>query len=311
MALGNNPTPAELVKAVKDLEQGGGGGSTTDVQVDDVSQVVSGTANLKTINGDYNANTNKFVTANDISGKADDTSVVHKTGNESVSGTKNFTGTLFLKGKTLVDTLYPIGSLYLTFDNKILLAGNWICLGSGNAIWTTDTNAGLINREGNGGDIIVAGLPEIEGSFKVRGAATASHNTVASATGSFNIAQDTSTWGNSESTSSTSRVPDIVSFKASNSSNIYGNSNTVQPPAVKVYVWQRTFEDGVYQGATYWVDIEDDNVQDANFDVGSAWGKESWNKLYSENYDMTYDTRNNAFKLYSNGTLVDTLEYTG
>lgn len=68
MALPNNPTPAELVKAVKALEQGGGG-SATDVQVDDVSQVVNGVANLKTKNGNYNASTNKLVTENDLANK--------------------------------------------------------------------------------------------------------------------------------------------------------------------------------------------------------------------------------------------------
>lgn len=65
MALSNNPTPNELVKAVKALEQGGGG-SSTDVQVDSVSQVSGGVANLKTINGNYNANTNKLATESDI-----------------------------------------------------------------------------------------------------------------------------------------------------------------------------------------------------------------------------------------------------
>ena len=31
----------------------------------------------------------------------------------------------------------------------------------------------------------------------------------------------------------------VVNFKASNSNEIYGSSNTVQPPAVRVYVWIR------------------------------------------------------------------------
>lgn len=45
---------------------GGGGGSATDVQVDNVSQVVNGVANLKTKNGNYNASTNKLVTESDL-----------------------------------------------------------------------------------------------------------------------------------------------------------------------------------------------------------------------------------------------------
>ena len=93
MALPNNPTPNEVVKAVKNLETDkqntlvsgtniktinnesilgsgnisvGGGGTATDVQVDSTSITSGGVANLKTKNGDYNATTNKLVTESDI-----------------------------------------------------------------------------------------------------------------------------------------------------------------------------------------------------------------------------------------------------
>lgn len=68
MALGNNPTPNELVKAVKALEQGGGG-TATDVQVDSTSITSGGVADLKTKNGDYNASTNKLTTEGDLPSK--------------------------------------------------------------------------------------------------------------------------------------------------------------------------------------------------------------------------------------------------
>ncbi len=66
MALPNNPTPAELVKAVKDLEQGGGGGTATDVQVDNNSITNNGVANLKTISGNYDETNNPIATKNDL-----------------------------------------------------------------------------------------------------------------------------------------------------------------------------------------------------------------------------------------------------
>ena len=99
MALGNNPTANEVVKAVKDLETNkqdtlvsgtniktinnesilgsgnitiqGGGGSATDVQVDSTSITSQGVANLVTKNANYNASTNKLVTESDISTKMD------------------------------------------------------------------------------------------------------------------------------------------------------------------------------------------------------------------------------------------------
>lgn len=93
MALSNNPNQAKVVKAVKDLETNkqdalvsgtniktinnesilgsgnitiGGGGGSIDVQVDSTSITSGGVANLKTINGDYDASTNKLATENDL-----------------------------------------------------------------------------------------------------------------------------------------------------------------------------------------------------------------------------------------------------
>ena len=93
MALSNNPNQAKVVKAVKDLETNkqdilvsgtniktinnesilgsgnitvSGGGGSTEVQVDSASITSQGVANLKTINGNYDASTNKLATREDI-----------------------------------------------------------------------------------------------------------------------------------------------------------------------------------------------------------------------------------------------------
>ena len=96
MALPNNPTPSEVVKEIKSLDTNkqdtlvsgtniktinnesilgsgnitiGGGGTSTDVQVDSTSITSGGVADLKTKNGDYNASTNKLTTESDLPSK--------------------------------------------------------------------------------------------------------------------------------------------------------------------------------------------------------------------------------------------------
>ena len=59
-------TDAQKLQARTNIGAGTGGGTATDVQVDSTSITVAGVANLQTINGDYNASTNKIATASDI-----------------------------------------------------------------------------------------------------------------------------------------------------------------------------------------------------------------------------------------------------
>jgi hypothetical protein len=54
------------------------GGSATDVQVDSVSITSNNVADLKTMNGNYNASTNKIATASDLSGKVSTTSTANQ-----------------------------------------------------------------------------------------------------------------------------------------------------------------------------------------------------------------------------------------
>ena len=79
---------------------GGGGGTSTptDVQINGTSITSNNVANVQT-EGVYNAVTNKIATMNDLpstSGFALDSAVVHKTGDETVGGTKTFNSNVVL-----------------------------------------------------------------------------------------------------------------------------------------------------------------------------------------------------------------------
>ena len=85
----------------------------------------------------------------------------------------------------------------------------------------------LNNRflEGNGTGYIEAGLPDIQGGIRTNEFGWDPN-------GAFSIDQRETL--NVQGTNSSSTV-DWVKFKASTYNSIYGNSNTVQPPACKCY----------------------------------------------------------------------------
>ena len=126
----------------------------------------------------------------------------------------------------LLEAIYPVGSVYIgtqsTCPMSTVMSGTtWTLVSSGKALWTGDGT--------NGNTTINAGLPNITGEtdniFK----------NSSSSTGAFrSTATDKvkSTAGNSNSYN--------LTFDASLSNSIYGNSTTVQPPAYVVNVWRRT-----------------------------------------------------------------------
>lgn len=61
-----NLTDAQKLQARTNIGAGTGGGTSTDVQVDGTSITSGGVADLRTINANYNASTNKLATASDI-----------------------------------------------------------------------------------------------------------------------------------------------------------------------------------------------------------------------------------------------------
>lgn len=127
--------------------------------------------------------------------------------------------------------LYPIGSIFISINNTSpasFLGGSWLELPEGYTLFTTTTS-------GQGNEIISAGLPNIIGN--ISGFAIGSQFDSMPPTGAFigssKISTGVNTWGSSDANRAQ------INFDANQSNSIYGNSTTVQPPAIKVYMWRR------------------------------------------------------------------------
>ncbi len=89
----------------------------------------------------------------------------------------------------------------------------------GRTLWGANTAAPL-------GQVLQAGLPEIQGQFTAYGYAAGGPSGVFSVT---TVSKSVLTYGSGENTNS-----NHYNFKASRSNSIYGGSSTVQPPAVAI-----------------------------------------------------------------------------
>lgn len=130
--------------------------------------------------------------------------------------------------------LYPVGSIYLTVSTSPLnsspaswIGGTWERLPEGYALWTASTKAG---------STIVAGLPNITGSFAGVPVGGDFAGSQSGAFASSTSSGSSNTWGSSNAGRAT------INFNANSGAEvkgIYGTSTTVQPPAYKVYAWKR------------------------------------------------------------------------
>lgn len=142
-----------------------------------------------------------------------------------------------LNADDLVDKIYPIGSIYLnitdTSPSTLFSNTTWEKLSAGYALWTASEGAG---------ETISAGLPNIKG--RINQTILFQNNT---SSGAFSSSR-TST--RMPSSSSQNAYIFDTSFDAKNgecdingnyksAGKVYGNSDTVQPPAYKVYAWRR------------------------------------------------------------------------
>lgn len=137
------------------------------------------------------------------------------------------------------DNYYPVGSIYMSTrptSPSLLFGGSWIALDADNTFWFvnwTSTTTDIL-EENNKPIKIPAGLPNIKGEIFVD-SDCGIVKFDAHGTGAFYPLGNTKSYRpRTESGSSRS-----ISFNASKSNSIYGNSNTVQPPAYKVYAWWR------------------------------------------------------------------------
>lgn len=141
----------------------------------------------------------------------------------------------------LLDTIYPVGSIYLTISTNPLnpsgsspaswLGGKWKLIEGGRALWTTTA--------GDAGQTEDAGLPNIKGDTTFRYVRNGYEDP-----SSGNIATSALYNGTGiPSECAAGRQTYIAApfyFDASRSNSIYRDDvDTVQPPAYKVYAWRR------------------------------------------------------------------------
>lgn len=133
----------------------------------------------------------------------------------------------------IIAAIYPIGSIYIgtqsTCPMSILIPNStWELVAVNRALWGGNGS--------NGNTTINAGLPNITGSLSPTGnAGFLSWASGMSQSGALYASKRS----NRASSGGNDTTWDIL-FDASKSNNIYGASNTVQPPAYVVNVWRRT-----------------------------------------------------------------------
>lgn len=135
---------------------------------------------------------------------------------------------------------HPVGSIYQSVEPTSpaeLFGGEWQSIGSGRVLMGADNNHAV-------GTTIEAGLPNITGTMQSRASGTSGNylGAIRYASGVFAVSANAADGGTSPIPIPVNDTykPDVVSFDASRSSSIYGNSSTVQPPAYYVYMWLRT-----------------------------------------------------------------------
>lgn len=126
------------------------------------------------------------------------------------------------------DRIFPVNSLYLTIDNRnpneILGFGTWQKVSNGRVLQGSDSSHPA-------GSTIAPGLPNITG--RIGGLSYDNNDSKNGMNGAFY-------WGDAVVRGAADGADDRYGyFNASRSSSIYGNSNTVQPPAYVVNIWQR------------------------------------------------------------------------
>lgn len=152
--------------------------------------------------------------------------------NKSQLDTVNSTLTALISSSiaTAIDSIYPVGSVYIGTQSTCPLStlipdSTWTLVAKDKALWTGDGT--------NGNTTIAAGLPNITGTWKSYGMSIGG-GTI-EATGAL-----TQTENNFQGSDGYGSNKGGIGFDASLSNAIYGNSDTVQPPAYVVNVWRRT-----------------------------------------------------------------------
>lgn len=149
---------------------------------------------------------------------------------------EDFVEDLDMGASGLLNMFYPVGSIYQTIDDgfnpNIRWGGTWELIEEGRFLQATETSA-------VGGDTVSAGLPNINGTYTLR-SMNYSAGQPLWASGLFSIENHTGQNADGFTQANGSINTKLITFDASKANSIYGNSATVQPPAIKVYMWHRT-----------------------------------------------------------------------
>ena len=138
----------------------------------------------------------------------------------------------------LIDWIYPIGSIKAfatgVDPNKIYQSQTWEEVAQGRVLMGADDN-----REA--GTTVEAGLPNITGGIRpsIRDGGYAAM-TDSSSGALYNKSENGYKSTNIALNTNSGYKGSWIYFDASRSSSVYGNSNTVQPPAYFIHYWKRT-----------------------------------------------------------------------
>lgn len=129
-----------------------------------------------------------------------------------------------------VDTVFPVGSIYLSKNNTSpaeLFGGTWVKIAANRAIMGASSSHAA-------GTTVKAGLPNIRGTFAGIARWNFGDNPASGAfSGVSNQGPEGKYNGNGV----------LYTFNASSSNSIYGASDTVQPPAYYINIWERVADD--------------------------------------------------------------------
>lgn len=141
--------------------------------------------------------------------------------------------------QTILEALYPVGSLYIGKMSTCPLASL-----IPNSTWTLVASDKVLQGSGTytAGTSVSAGLPNITGTLErvVTCTSGGSGTAVSKGTGAFSGTPSTAVNKTAPGSGNWWNDTRDLSFKASNSNSIYGKSTTVQPPAYVVNIWERT-----------------------------------------------------------------------
>lgn len=118
---------------------------------------------------------------------------------------------------------------------KFAGGGEWVKVGSGKCLWGADSSHAA-------GTEIAAGLPNIEATVSRTNtdSGVIDQKRAVTTTGAFTVLETGSNSYSGTSSYASGAIPAKFGFDASLSNSIYGNSTTVQPPALAVNIWKRT-----------------------------------------------------------------------